>query len=299
MPTAALGAALLAGPQSYAQDKSIVVASTTSTQDSGLFEYLLPKFKAKTGITVKVVAQGTGKALDTGRRCDADVVFVHAKAQEEKFLAEGDGVKRYPVMYNDFVIVGPKSDPGRHQGHEGRRQGAADHQGQEGATSSRAATAPARISAELRLWKAAGIDIEKDKGPWYKAIGQGMGATLNTAAAGNGYTLTDRATWIHFKNKQNLVIEVEGDKRLFNQYGVMLVNPEKCPNVKKDLGQAFIDYLISPAGPEGHRRLQGGRPGAVLPGRQRPECVKRSADASANRVASSRAEARVAEKKQA
>ena len=230
-----------------AQDKSIVVASTTSTQDSGLFEYLLPMFKAKTGITVKVVAQGTGKALDTGARCDADVVFVHAKAQEEKFLAEGHGVKRFPVMYNDFVIVGPKSDPAGIKGKKDVAE-ALNTIKAKGATFFSRGDRSGTHSAELRLWKAVGIDIEKDKGPWYKALGQGMGATLNTAAAGNGYTLTDRATWIHFKNKQNLVIEVEGDKRLFNQYGVMLVNPAKCPSVKKDLGQAFIDYLISPQG---------------------------------------------------
>jgi tungstate transport system substrate-binding protein len=244
---AALGVALLASPQSDAQDKSIIVSSTTSTQDSGLFEYLLPKFKSKTGITVKVVAQGTGKALDTGRRCDSDVVFVHAKAQEEKFLKEGAGVKRFPVMYNDFVIVGPKSDPAGIKGKKNVAEALKTIK-DKGATFYSRGDRSGTHSAELRLWKASGIDIEKDKGPWYKALGQGMGATLNTAAAGNGYTLTDRATWIHFKNKQNLVIEVEGDKRLFNQYGVMLVNPAKCPHVKKDLGQAFIDYLISAEG---------------------------------------------------
>lgn len=244
---AALGAVAFAIPATQAQEKSIIVSSTTSTQDSGLFEYLLPLFKKKTGITVKVVAQGTGKALDTGRRCDSDVVFVHAKAQEEKFLAEGAGVKRYPVMYNDFVIVGPKDDPA---GIKGTKDVAKALQTikSKGATFFSRGDRSGTHSAELRLWKAVGIDIAKDSGPWYKSLGQGMGATLNTAAAGNGYTLTDRATWIHFKNKQNLVIVVEGDKRLFNQYGVMLVNPEKCPNVKKDLGQAFIDYLISPQG---------------------------------------------------
>ncbi len=177
---------------------------------------------------MKVVAQGTGKALDTGARCDADVVFVHAKAQEEKFLAAGHGVKRFPVMYNDFVIVGPKSDPAGINGMKDVAK-ALNQIKAKGATFFSRGDRSGTHSAELRLWKAVGIDIEKDKGPWYKALGQGMGATLNTAAAGNGYTLTDRATWIHFKNKQNLVIEVEGDKRLFNQYGVMLVNPAKCP----------------------------------------------------------------------
>ncbi|MBI1202423.1 MAG: sulfate transporter [Rhodopseudomonas sp.] len=247
MAAAALAGLAIAAQPGFAQEKSIVVASTTSTQDSGLFEYLLPLFKAKTGITVKVVAQGTGKALDTGARCDADVVFVHAKAQEEKFLAAGHGVKRFPVMYNDFVIVGPKSDPAGIKGMKDVGKAMTTIMDKKADFLSRGDRSGTN-SAELRLWKASGIDIDKQKGPWYKALGQGMGATLNTAAASNGYTLTDRATWIHFKNKQNLVIEVEGDKRLFNQYGVMLVNPAKCPSVKKDLGQAFIDYLISPAG---------------------------------------------------
>jgi tungstate transport system substrate-binding protein len=249
---AALAAVLLAAPQGHAQDKSIVVASTTSTQDSGLYEYLLPLFTKKTGIAVKVVAQGTGQALDTGARCDADVVLVHAKSQEEKFLAEGHGVKRFPVMYNDFVIVGPSGDPAGIKGKKDVAEALKTIKAKQASFFSRGDRSGTH-SAELALWKAVGIDIEKDKadkkmGPWYKSLGQGMGATLNTAAAGNGYTLTDRATWIHFKNKQNLIVEVEGDKRLFNQYGVMLVNPAKCPHVKNDLGQAFIDYLVSPQG---------------------------------------------------
>jgi tungstate transport system substrate-binding protein len=250
----ALGAlALLALPlaahPAAAQDKSIIVASTTSTRDSGLFEYLLPKFKADTGITVKVIAQGTGKALDTGRRGDADVVFVHAKSQELKFLAEGQGVKRYPVMYNDFVVVGPKSDPAGIKGMKSVAKAFTTIKDKKADFISRGDRSGTN-SAELRIWKAAGIDIGKDHGPWYKAIGQGMGATLNTAAASDAYTLSDRATWIHFKNKQNLVIVVEGDKNLFNQYGVMLVNPKKHPNVKAKLGQEFIDWLISPKGQE-------------------------------------------------
>ncbi len=244
---AALGAVVLATPPGFAQEKSIIVASTTSTRDSGLFDYLLPKFKAKTGITVKVVAQGTGKALDTGRRCDADVLFVHAKAAEMKFIREGYGAKRHPVMYNDFVVVGPKSDPAGIKGMKDVGKALTIVMNKKADFISRGDNSGTN-KAELRLWKASGIDIEKQKGPWYKAIGQGMGATLNTAAASNAYTLTDRATWIHFKNKQNLVIEVEGDKRLFNQYGVFLVNPKRCPHVKVDLGQAFIDYLISPEG---------------------------------------------------
>ena len=244
---AALGALLLAAPQSYAQDKSIVVASTTSTQDSGLFDYLLPLYKQKTGVTVKVVAQGTGQALDTGRRGDADVVFVHAKSAEEKFLAEGQGVKRFPVMYNDFVLIGPKSDPAGVKGMKDVVKAFQTIKAKQASFISRGDRSGTNI-AELKLWKDAGIDIEKDKGPWYKSIGQGMGAALNTAGASNAYVLSDRGTWIHFKNKGDLAIVVEGDKRMFNQYGVMLVNPEKHPNVKKELGQQFIDYLVSPQG---------------------------------------------------
>jgi len=244
---AALAAVTLAAPAALAQDKSIVVASTTSTQDSGLFEYLLPIFKQQTGITVKVVAQGTGQALDTGRRGDADVVFVHAKSAEEKFLAEGQGVKRFPVMYNDFVLIGPKSDPAHVKGMKDVAKAFTTIKDKQASFISRGDRSGTNI-AELKLWKDAGIDIEKDKGPWYKAIGQGMGAALNTAGAGNAYVLSDRGTWIHFKNKGDLEIVVEGDKRMFNQYGVMLVNPAKHPNVKKELGQQFIDWLVSPEG---------------------------------------------------
>ncbi|HZQ12990.1 MAG TPA: extracellular solute-binding protein [Pseudolabrys sp.] len=243
---AALGALLAATPAG-AQDKSIVVASTTSTQDSGLFEYLLPLFKQRTGITVKVVAQGTGQALDTGRRGDADVVFVHAKSAEEKFLAEGEGVKRYPVMYNDFVLIGPKSDPAGIKGLKDVAKAMQTLKDKQATFISRGDRSGTHI-AELKLWQDAGIDIGKDHGPWYKSIGQGMGAALNTAQASNAYVLSDRGTWIHFKNKGDLAIVVEGDKRMFNQYGVMLVNPQKHPNVKKELGQAFIDYLVSPQG---------------------------------------------------
>jgi tungstate transport system substrate-binding protein len=244
---AVLAATAFAVPCAQAQDKSIVVASTTSTQDSGLFEYLLTIFKQKTGITVKVVAQGTGQALDTGRRGDADVVFVHAKSAELKFLAEGQGVKRYPVMYNDFVLIGPKSDPAHLKGMKDVAKAFQVLKDKRIPFISRGDRSGTNI-AELNLWKDAGIDINKDKGPWYKAIGQGMGAALNTAGASNAYVLSDRGTWIHFKNKGDLEIVVEGDKRMFNQYGVMLVNPEKHPNVKKELGQTFIDWLISPEG---------------------------------------------------
>jgi tungstate transport system substrate-binding protein len=231
----------------FAQDKFIVVASTTSTQDSGLFEYLLPIVKQKTGITVKVISQGTGQALDTGRRGDADVVFVHAKSAEEKFLAEGQGVKRYPVMYNDFVLIGPKGDPAGIKGMKDVGKAFTTIKDKKATFISRGDKSGTNI-AELKLWQDGGIDIDKDKGTWYKAIGQGMGAALNTAGADNGYVLSDRGTWIHFKNKGDLQILVEGDKRMFNQYGVMLVNPEKHPNVKKQLGQQFIDFLISPEG---------------------------------------------------
>jgi len=243
----AIAASLVFGVSAYAQEKSIVVASTTSTEDSGLFKHILPLFKAKTGIDVKVVAQGTGQALDTGRRGDADVVFVHAKSAEEKFLAEGAGVKRYPVMYNDFVLIGPKSDPASINGGRDIVAALKIIKDKGAPFISRGDRSGTHI-AELNLWRAAGIDIEKDKGPWYKSIGQGMGAALNTAAASNAYVLSDRGTWLSFKNRGDLTISVEGDKRLFNQYGVILVNPQKHPHVKKELGQAFIDWLISPEG---------------------------------------------------
>jgi tungstate transport system substrate-binding protein len=237
----------LAGAPADAQDKSIVVASTTSTQDSGLFGHILPLFKAKTSIDVKVVAQGTGQALDTGRRGNADVVFVHAKAQEEKFVADGFGVKRYPVMYNDFVLIGPKSDPAGIKDMSDVVTALQAIKAKEAPFISRGDRSGTH-TAELDLWKAAGVDIGKEKGPWYKEIGQGMGAALNTASAANAYVLADRGTWLSFKNRGDLDILVAGDKRLFNQYGVMLVNPEKHPHVKKDLGQAFINWLVSPEG---------------------------------------------------
>jgi tungstate transport system substrate-binding protein len=229
-----------------AQDRAIVVASTTSTQDSGLFGYLLPLFKAKTNIDVKVIAQGTGQALDTARRGDADVVFVHAKSQEEKFLAEGFGVKRFDVMYNDFVLIGPKGDPAGVKGKD--IETALKAIQAKGAPFVSRGDKSGTHSAELALWKQAGIDIAMTKGPWYREIGQGMGAALNTAGAMDGYVLSDRGTWISFRNRGDLEITVEGDRRLFNQYGVMLVNPDKYPSVKQALGQAFIDWLISAEG---------------------------------------------------
>ncbi|MGB7003370.1 MAG: extracellular solute-binding protein [Pseudolabrys sp.] len=253
MPTrrgflALAAATVLASPTvATAQDKSIVVSSTTSTQDSGLFGHILPLFKAKTGIDVKVVSQGTGQALDTGRRGDADVVFVHAKSAEEKFLAEGEGVKRYPVMYNDFVLIGPKGDPVGIKGMKDVAKALQVIKDKQADFISRGDRSGTHI-AEINLWNGSGIDIDKEKGPWYKSVGQGMGAALNTANASNAYVLSDRGTWLSFKNKGDLQILVEGDKHLFNQYGVMLVNPAKHPNVKKDLGQQFIDWLVSPEG---------------------------------------------------
>jgi tungstate transport system substrate-binding protein len=243
---AVLFTALVHSAPAISEDRSIVVASTTSTQDSGLFGYLLPIFKAKTNIEVKVIAQGTGQALDTARRGDADVVFVHAKAQEEKFLGEGFGVKRFDVMYNDFVLIGPKSDPAGVKGKD-IETALKTIQAKAAPFVSRGDNSGTH-SAELALWKQAGIDIKAGKGAWYREIGQGMGAALNTASAMNGYVLSDRGTWISFKNRGDLEISVEGDKRLFNQYGVMLVNPEKFPSVKKQLGQTFVDWLISAEG---------------------------------------------------
>jgi tungstate transport system substrate-binding protein len=234
-------------PPALAQEKSIVVASTTSTQDSGLFDHILPLFKAKTGIDVKVISQGTGQALDTGRRGDADVVFVHARPQEEKFVADGFGVKRFAVMYNDFILVGPASDPARVDG--GGDIVRALHKIAEAKAPFVARGDDSGTSkAELRFWKEAAIDPKALGSGWYRDTGSGMGPTLNTAAAMDGYTLSDRGTWLNFKNRQNLKVLVHGDRRLFNQYGVMLVNPARYPSVKQDLGAKFIEWLTSPTG---------------------------------------------------
>jgi len=244
---AAVAAVAIVGPYVRAEDKSIVVASTTSTEDSGLFGYLLPKFQEKTGITAKVVAQGTGQALDTARRCDADVVFVHAKAEEEKFVSDGYGVKRFPVMYNDFILVGPKSDPAHVRGMKNIAQALQNIKDANAPFISRGDRSGTH-TAELKLWQDAAIDVQKDHADWYKSIGQGMGAALNMAQASGAYVLSDRGTWINFKNKGDLEVLVQGDKRMFNQYGVILVNPQKCPNVKARLGQEFVDWLVSPDG---------------------------------------------------
>ncbi|MBP2298209.1 substrate-binding domain-containing protein [Azospirillum picis] len=232
---------------SLAADRFITVASTTSTEDSGLFGSILPKFTAKTGIEVRVVAKGTGQAIDLAKRGDADVLFVHHKPSEEKFVAEGFSTVRKPVMYNDFVIVGPAVDPAGIKGSKDVAASLGKIAGAKAPFVSRGDDSGTH-KAELALWKTASLDPAKADGGWYKSIGQGMGPTLNTAAAMNGYTLTDRGTWLNFKNRGPLTILVEGDKRLFNQYGVMLVNPAKFSHVKATDGQAFVDWLVSAEG---------------------------------------------------
>jgi len=226
-----------------AQAPSIVMASTTSTEQSGLFAHMLPAFKQATGIDIKVVALGTGQALDMGRRGDADVLFVHDQTAEEKFVADGFGVKRFAVMYNDFVLVGPANDPAKAKGKDivaalqklAAAQTAFISRGDKSGTH----------AAELRYWKQAGLD---NKGSGYRECGCGMGPALNIASSTGAYALTDRGTWLNFKNRQDLQILVEGDKSLFNQYGVMVVNPAKHPHVKADLAQKFVDWVVSPVG---------------------------------------------------
>ncbi len=240
------GTVALTALAAQAQERYITVASTTSTEQSGLFAHLLPMFEKTSGIKVRVVALGTGQALDLARRGDADVVFVHDKVAEEKFVAEGYGVKRQEVMYNDFILLGPKADPAKAAGKdilEGLR---------------RVATAQAAFvsrgdksgthAAELRYWKVAGVDLGTARGAWYRDTGSGMGPALNTAASMNAYILADRGTWLNFKNRGELGILVESDNRLFNQYGVILVNPAKHAHVKQADGQQFIDWVVSPAG---------------------------------------------------
>jgi tungstate transport system substrate-binding protein len=238
--------AFACAPHALAQ-RFITVASTTSTEQSGLFKRLLPTFEHKTGIEVRVVAVGTGQALDLARRGDADVVFVHAKSAEEEFVREGHGVRRFPVMYNDFVLIGPRTDPAGVAGARDTLDALRRIKDARAAFVSRGDRSGTHI-AELDLWDMADVDIEREKGPWYRETGQGMGPALNTAASMNAYLLADRATWLAFRNRGELAILVEGDERLLNQYGVMLVNPEKHPSVKRDDGQAFIDWLVSPEG---------------------------------------------------
>jgi tungstate transport system substrate-binding protein len=242
--------ALLIGlSNSNAQDKYIVVASTTSTEQSGLFAHLLPAFERDSGIKVRVVAVGTGQALDIGRRGDADVVFLHDRAAEDKFMAEGEGVRRYPVMYNDFVLIGPKSDPAKVGGGKDILDALRKIEVAKAPFVSRGDRSGTH-AAELRYWRDAGVEIDKVKGPWYRDTGSGMGPALNTATAMNAYILADRGTWLAFANRGELAVLVEGDRKLFNQYGVMLVNPQKHPNVKRELGQQFVDWLISAKGQE-------------------------------------------------
>jgi tungstate transport system substrate-binding protein len=241
-----LAALLCLSFTAQAQQKFITLASTTSTEQSGLFKHLLPAFEKKTGIQVRVVALGTGQAIDLGRRGDADVAFVHDKEAEEKAVAEGSFVDRREVMYNDFIVVGPKSDPAKAKGRDA--VAALKKIAQAKASFASRGDKSGTHSAELRVWKEAGIDPQQGRGSWYRETGSGMGPTLNTASGMNAYALADRGTWLSFKNRGDLTILVEGDKRLFNQYGVMLVNPEKHPHVKKAEGMAFIHWVTSPEG---------------------------------------------------
>ena len=243
---AILGAGLWPTP-TLADERFIVVASTTSTLDSGLFDYLLPLFTKKTGIEVRVVAKGTGQAIDLAKKGDADVLFVHDKKSEEKFVADGFGVKRFEVMYNDFIIVGPQADPAGIKGASDAPAALAKIAAAAAPFASRGDDSGTH-KAELRLWKEAGVDVKAASGTWYRETGSGMGPTLNTAAGMGAYALADRGTWLAFKNKADLQVLVEGDKRLFNQYGIMLVNPAKFSHVKAADGQTFVDWVISPEG---------------------------------------------------
>jgi tungstate transport system substrate-binding protein len=242
----ATGLGLTMGP-ALGADKFITVASTTSTENSGLFEYLLPIFQEKTGIEVRVVAVGTGQAIELARNGDADVLFVHHKPSEEKFVADGFGVERHEVMYNDFVIVGPAADPAGIKGDTDVVDAMKKIAAAEAPFASRGDDSGTH-KTELALWQEAGVDVAGASGTWYRETGSGMGPTLNTAAGMDAYALTDRGTWLSFDNRQNLAILVEGDPRLFNQYGIILVSPEKFPHVKADLGQTFIDWVLSDEG---------------------------------------------------
>jgi tungstate transport system substrate-binding protein len=245
---AAVGGVFTAGAAvCAAEDNFIIVQSTTSTQNSGLFEVILPKFKEQTGIEARVVAVGTGQALKNAQNCDGDVVFVHAKPAEEKFVKAGYGVERFDVMYNDFVIVGPKADPAKVGGMTDAAAALAKIAAAKAPFASRGDESGTH-QKEKSLWQAAGIDPTAASGKWYRETGSGMGATLNAAAGMGAYTLTDRGTWISFENKGDLKVLVEGDEALFNQYGVIRVNPEQCPNVKVEAGQKFVDWILGPDG---------------------------------------------------
>tara|TARA_R110002012_G_scaffold67741_2_gene176407 strand:- start:5 stop:835 length:831 start_codon:yes stop_codon:yes gene_type:complete len=243
--------ALTGTGNAVAADRFIILQSTTSTQNSGLFDYMLPIFTKKTGIEVRVVAVGTGQALKNARNGDGDVLFVHAKPAEEKFVAEGFGVKRQDVMFNDFVIVGPAADPAKVGGMKDA-PAALKMIAAAGAPFTSRGDDSGTHKKERHLWKAAGVDVDTSSGSWYRETGSGMGATLNAAVGMGAYALTDRATWISFKNKSDFKVQVEGDKVLFNQYGVILVNPAKHPAVKKELAQSFIDWVT---GDEGQKTI--------------------------------------------
>ena len=245
----AAGLGLAVGGPAIAQDRFITVASTTSTENSGLFGHLLPMFQKKTGIEVRVVAVGTGQAIELARNGDADVLFVHHKASEEQFVGDGFGVERHEVMYNDYVVVGPASDPAGIKSSKDAID-AMDRIAEAEAPFASRGDDSGTNKAELALWQEAGIDVAGASGSWYRETGSGMGPTLNTAAGMDAYALTDRGTWLSFENRQNLEIVIEGDPRLFNQYGIILVNPEKHPHVKTELGQTFIDWLLSDEGQE-------------------------------------------------
>ena len=240
------GLLLACNTLAFAQERFIVMASTTSTEQSGLFAHLLPAFKQASGIDIRVVALGTGQALDAARRGDADVVFVHDQAAEEKFVAEGFGLKRLPVMYNDFVLVGPRADPAGVKGSD--IVAALGKLAEQGTSFISRGDKSGTHAAELRYWKLANVDAAASPPKGYQACGCGMGPALNIGASSNAYVLTDRGTWLNFKNRADLAIVVEGDTRLFNQYGVMVVNPAKHPHVKVALAQTFADWVVSPAG---------------------------------------------------
>ncbi|MFB3135132.1 MAG: substrate-binding domain-containing protein [Rhodospirillales bacterium] len=250
VPMWLLSAALLAASfplTAGAAERFITVASTTSTKNSGLFDHIVPLFEKKTGIQVRVVAVGTGQAIRLARNGDTDVLFVHHRPSEEKFVADGFGVQRFGVMYNDFVIAGPKDDPARIAGMRDAAKALKKIAGARAPFVSRGDDSGTH-KKELALWRAAGVDTARASGTWYRETGSGMGATLNTASAMQGYALADRGTWLSFKNRAGLRVLVEGDTRLFNPYGVILVNPKRHPHVKADLGREFIAWLISPEG---------------------------------------------------
>ena len=259
----------LASAGAAAQARFITVSSTTSTEQSGLFKHILPVFTKKTGIEVRVVALGTGQALDMARRGDADVVFVHDRAAEEKFVAEGFGVGRREVMYNDFVLIGPKADPAKVGGGKDILDALRKVRDAQAAFVSRADKSGTH-AAEVRYWKDAGIDIATQKGPWYRETGSGMGPALNTASSMNAYILADRGTWLSFRNRGELVVLVEGDRRLFNQYGVMLVNPAKHPHVKQAEGQAFVEWVLSDEGQQAIASYKVGGEQLFFPNARKP-----------------------------